>query len=226
MAKAKTAFPIDGVTGTVQGTDRTIGRDVGYAAAFRKIQKATPGDKTNRRTTQIVSQKAPTRGGSAARHARSVTYCTCDKDYKTLDSQKLMKMNPWWRLITGDDNSSMSAYHIFMKICLKAMDEKSAFMRFSWCSRYVVKNKTGVQWTDKIVTFGDIPTFQVDGQDVEVYLLLGTTTKKGRITYDAKMIDFRLVHTVIIRGQALVTIPTLQPGSSVLVDVYSYFKGV
>lgn len=41
MAKGKTKFPIDAVSGVIQGNDRTIGRDKGMAVKFyqRKWRK-------------------------------------------------------------------------------------------------------------------------------------------------------------------------------------------
>ena len=79
MATSKVKFPLDSVSGTIQGNDRTIGRNKGYAATVRKVNAGVSGDKNNQPKTQIVSLKAPTRGGSANRHSRADHYCSCDK---------------------------------------------------------------------------------------------------------------------------------------------------
>ena len=123
-----------------------------------------------------------------------------------------------------DPNGLMSGYHAFMKCCLKYMAETDAFSHFSYVSRYRIFNTTGTDWTNKVVYFEGIPTYQVDGQDVEVYQLLKVTTKKNGITYDPLMIDMRLTHEVVTRGQARVTIPFLKTYDSMLADVYSYHK--
>ena len=119
----------------------------------------------------------------------------------------------------------MSNHSIWMKLCLKYMEEMSCFQRFSYCSRYRVINDWDTDWVRQRVILTDIPTYQADGQDVEVYKLLAVTTKKKRITYDPLMIDYRLTHDVYTRGQASVVIPALQQGASMLVDVYSYYRG-
>ena len=105
------------------------------------------------------------------------------------------------------------------------MAEMAAFQTYAWCSRYRIKNHSDDNWVNHPVILTNIPIFQVDGQDIEVYLLLAISTKKGRITYDSKMIDYRLEHDIPLPGTAQVSIPSLQPGSSLLIDVFSYLKG-
>jgi hypothetical protein len=131
----------------------------------------------------------------------------------------------WWRAIRDRPADAMTPYHIFMKICLKYMAEMDVFKRFSYCSRYRIVNSSDWGFDNREVILEDIPFFQADGWDTEVYMLLEIATKKGRVTYDAKMIDYRLDHTVPVPGQALVIIPSLAPGASLLVDVYSYYRG-
>ena len=118
----------------------------------------------------------------------------------------------------------MSNHSIWMKLCLKSMAEMSCFQLFSYCSRYQVIHDWDTDWHNKRVLLLDIPTYQLDGMDLEVYKLLAVTTKKNRITYDPLMIDYRLTHDVYTRGQASVVIPSLQQGTSMLVDVYSYYN--
>ena len=112
-----------------------------------------------------------------------------------------------------------------MKLCLKYMEEMSCFQRFSYCSRYRVINDWDTDWVRQRVILTDIPTYQADGMDLEAFKLLAVTTKKKRITYDPLMIDYRLTLDVYTRGQASVVIPSLQQGSSMLIDVYSYYRG-
>lgn len=224
MATANIKFPLDSVSGAIQGNDRTIGRDKGYAATIRDINAGVTGDKNNQPKSQYVSLTAPTRGGSEARHTRAEHYCSCDKFYAALSDEKKSFLEPWWKKVSERGIIHMSAHSVLMKICLKYLAEFDVFPRMSYCSRYSVTNNTKNAWSNENVIFAGIPTYQEDGQDVEVYKLLIMTTKKGAITYDPRMIDYRLVHEVSERGRATVTIPALPPGASMLVDVYSYYK--
>ncbi len=174
--------------------------------------------------TKLTATKAPTRGGSAARHTRAQRYCYCDEGYRLLTAEKLAFLEPWWLQVMDHKFVHMSNHSIWMKLCLKYMEEMSCFQRFSYCSRYRVINDWDTDWVRQRVILTDIPTYQADGQDVEVYKLLAVTTKKNRITYDPLMIDYRLTHDVYTRGQASVVIPALQQGASMLIDVYSYYK--
>jgi hypothetical protein len=224
MAKARVKFPLSGITGVVHGADRTIGIDPGLASSFAKNTTMSKNDTRMGYNTKIITQTKNTRGGSVARHDRAGVYCDCDVAYRNLGAEKQSYTQPWWRAVMDDPNGQMSGYHAFMKCCLKYMAETSAFSRFSYVSRYRIANKTGVDWINKQVMFRSIPTYQIDGQDIEVYQLLKLTTKKGNITYDPLMIDFRMTHEVTTRGTALVTIPALKTYDSMLADVYSYYK--
>ena len=226
MPKARVKFPLDKITGTIWGQDRTIGREPGLESACRANTTPSAADKTSGYTTKLVTKKAPTRGGSPARHTRAQVYCDCDHNYQLLGSNKMRILNTWWRITSGDANSNMSPHSIWMKCCLKYMPECSAFRSFCWYQRYWIKNSTTYAFENTLVILEDIPYFQPDGMDVEVYLVLGQTTKKGRITYDRGMIDYRLEHEVPTPGQASVHIPALLPGESCLVDVYSYDSGL
>ena len=226
MAKSKVKFPLDSIGGVIAGPDRTIGRDVGLNVAFRKINKGTAGDKNNRMKTQMYATTAPTRGGSVARHTRAEVYCDCDGAYKVLTMEKKVFLKPWWTAATGGAFVSMGPYQIYMKVCLKALLEYDCFLRFAYLSRYQIVNSTNGLWINKEVILNAAPTFQEDGMDVEVYWLLPIATKKGRILYDTKMIDYRLEHEVTERGKITTWIPDVQSQSSALVDVYSYYRPV
>jgi hypothetical protein len=224
MAKGRVAFPLDKITGTLWGADRTVGVNPGLASSMRSNTTPSAADKASGYTTKLVSQKAATRGGSKNRHTRAERYCYCDQAYQLLGYPKISYVQPWWRAVMDDPHCQMSGYHAFMKCCLKYMSETAAFSAFSYVTRYRVFNVTGADWLNKKVRFLQVPTYQVDGQDVEAYQLLRLTTKKGNITYDPLMIDFRLTHEVTTRGEALVTVPALKNNEAMLVDIYSYFK--
>jgi len=224
MAKARVKFPLSEITGSLQGADRTIGIDPGLSSSMSKNTTPSANDTRMGYGTKLIVQTKATRGGSAARHTRAQVYCDCDGAYQHLGFPKISYAQPWWRAIMDSPNDQMSGYHAYMKCCLKYMAETSAFSRFSYVSRYRIFNTTGTDWTNKQVEFRTIPTYQTDGQDVEVYQLLKVTTKKNNITYDPLMIDMRLTHTVTTRGKAMVTIPSLKTYDSMLADVYSYYK--
>ena len=226
MAKGKVKFPLDRIDGTIAGPDRTIGRDVGLASSIRQVVTARSGTKQPRLTSQLYATTAPTRGGSQARHTRSQVYCECDGAYKLLSPAKYSYLEPYWMAVTEGGFVHMGGYQVYMKICLKGLAEYDAFLRFSYVQRYRIWNNSDHLWIDEEVILKDIPTFQPDGMDLEVYLLLSKTTKKGNITYDPLMIDYRLEHEVTERGKATTWIPDVQTQSSVLVDVYSYYKPV
>lgn len=224
MAKGKVKFPLDAIRGTLWGADRTVGVNPGLASSMKNNRSANIQDKKAGYNTQLSVQTQATRGGSKNRHTRAERYCYCDELYQLLGYPKMTYVVPWFRAILDDAYTKMSGYHIIMKVCLKYMAEASVFPRFSYVTRYRVFNTTGTNWVDQTVLFRGVPTYQVDGQDIEVYSLLKVWTTKNRIQYQPLMIDERLVHTVPERGKALVTIPALATYDSMLVDVYSYYK--
>lgn len=175
-------------------------------------------------STTLSSQKAPTRGGSAARHSRAQVYCDCDHSYTALDETRKGNLEVWWKKVSDKGIVHMSSHTILMKICLKYLEEYTQYLHFAWVQRYRVTNTTASPWVNQKVIFSGIETYQADGQDVLAFLLLMKTTKKGRITYDVNMIDTRLVNDTTVRGQTTVTIPSLAPGASCYVDLYSYYK--
>ena len=225
MAKGKMRFPLDSASGAVTGDDRTIGRSPGNSAAIQTVTKTKTAKGTAVYPVKVIVKKAPTRGGSPARHSRAERYCYCDHGYALLSTEKLAFLEPWWLKVMDGKFVHMSNHSIWMKLCLKYMTEMDVFSRMSYCTRYRVVNDWNTDWTSQPVILTDIPTYQTDGQDVEVYKLLQVSTKKGNIVYDPLMIDTRLVHEVTTRGEAKVWIPSLQQGSSLLVDVYSYYTG-
>jgi len=191
---------------------------------MKNNRSANLADKKAGYNTQLSLQTQATRGGSGNRHTRAERYCYCDELYQLLGYPKMTYVVPWWRAVLDNAYPKMSGYHIIMKVCLKYMAEASVFPRFSYVTRYRVFNTTGTNWINQPVLFRGIPTYQVDGQDVEVYSLLKVWTTKNRIQYQPLMIDERLTHTVTERGKALVIIPALSTYDSMLVDVYSYYK--
>lgn len=176
--------------------------------------------------SQISARKVPTRGGSAARHAGAEGYCQCDKTYKIISDYQKSRLNPWWRKISDQPDCTLPAYFCWMKVCLKKLEEKRCFLQYSYCSRYWVWNRDPTTWIDQPVTLLDIPVHSAGGTDLEAFQLLKIKTKKGTVEYDSKMIDFKLDATIPSPGTASVIVPELDPGSSVLVDVYSYDREV
>ena len=223
MSKAKTKFPLDKLGGTIQGNDRTIGRDKGLASSVSANTTMSKADKKAGLSVKLVSRTAPTRGGSVNRHSQAEHYCSCDKSYSYLDTVRKANLETWWKKVSEKAIVSMSGHSVLMKVCLKYLDEYNLYLHFAWVQRYLVTNDDPTPWVNMKVVFEGIHTYQTDGQDCEAYLLLLKTTKKGKITYDPKMIDTRLVNDTTERGKTTVTIPSLAPGASCYVDIYSYF---
>jgi hypothetical protein len=224
MAKASVKFPLSGITGSLQGADRTIGVDPGLASSFRANTTPSTSDKKSGYSTKLVAQTQETRGGSDARHKRSTTYCACDVGFRSLGSPKEQFLIPWWKTTMNDPLNKLSGYLIYMKCCLKGMAETEAFTNYSFISRYRIWNNSGADWVNQPLHFDEIPTYNLDGSDVRAFLLLLKKTTKGNIVYNALMIDTELSLTVPARGEILVTLPSLNYYDIAQVDVYSYKK--
>ena len=225
MARAKIKFPLDSIGGVIAGPDRTIGRDVGLNVAFRKIDKATAGNKNNQMKTQIYATTAPTRGGSVARHERSQVYCDADSGWKLVSRCKRERLPLWYKYNRKDQSLSMSAYHIYMKYKLKDLLEMPMYLKYGYYTRFLITNTDNQWWFNQKVILWGIPVFTATGTDMQVFSLLQEGYKIGHIAYWTKMIEQELVFEVDIVGQAIVTIPELQDQKSMWVDVYSYYKG-
>lgn len=176
-------------------------------------------------STMVSVQKAPTRGGSKNRHTRAKVYCDCDHRYTALSDEKKKMLEPWWKAVKEHGFVSMSSHSIWMKCCLKYMEECPAFEKYSYVSRFNVYNETPYNWVNEKVILSEIPTYQTDGWDAEAFKLLLQSAVKNRILYETYMIDYRLVTDVTTRGKVIATIPSLGPGQRMLVDVYSYYRG-
>lgn len=175
-------------------------------------------------STILTAQKAPTRGGSVARHSRAEWYCDCDHSYELLDTTRKTNLVPWWKKVSEKPIVSMSSHTVLMKVCLKYLEEYYQYLHFAYVSRYIVTNDTDIAWVRVPAHFSGIPTFQEDGWDMLAFLLLSSPTIKNRIHYDSKMIDIRLEADVTTRGEAMVIIPSLAPGASCWIDIYSYYR--
>jgi hypothetical protein len=224
MPKIKVAFPLDKITGTIWGPDRTIGRDVGFASSIREINPKKNPSLREGFKSQLYATTAPTRGGSTARHLRAEVYWQCDLRWKALGVKKQEYLYRWWRAASGNTTTRLTNYDIFFKICLGGRKERNLFERFNFWSRFRIWNQTEINFEDHEVILEDIPYRRLDGADVEVYSLFAIQTKVGNKTYTAREIDSRLSSTVEVPGEALVIIPFLQSQTSMLVDVYSYFR--
>lgn len=222
MPKVKVAFPLDKITGTIWGPDRTIGRDVGFASSIREIKPSKNPSKSAGYKTQLYATTAPTRGGSTARHERAESYCACDTRFKALGALKQSFLVPWYKAASGNRSTSMTDYNTFLKICLLGLIERDVFERFEYWSRYRVWNQSDATWINRDVILDTIPTRDEGGTDLEVYSLFATATTVGPKTYTARMIDSRLTAVITVESEALVTIPFLQSQTSMLVDVYSF----
>ncbi len=225
MAKGKPGQIIDLISGAIQGIDRTIGRDKGFLSVIRKNPKPTKNDKTHGYSITIAATKTPTTQGSKARHDRATVYCGCDKFYQGITDEKRAYLLPWWIKASGKAAPNLSNYTVWMKICLKNLIEKTVFMNYVWLSRYSVTNDTDEAWTDVQVQCSEIPTNYPDHSDASAFQLTLISVEKDGTMLDPKMIWTQLTLSMTSETQGLVTVPSLAPGATMLIDIYSYAQG-
>lgn len=133
MAKAvSTKIPIDSVSGVIAKNDRTVGRETGFAV---NMTDATPDGSIKLSTKRTVPA-----GGSAARHAQVGKYCKCDVRYKGLDILRKDRLILWYTTMMWIKSTSLSAYALWMKICLLAWPELSLFVDYCFYGRWRIYN--------------------------------------------------------------------------------------
>lgn len=225
MAKGRPGKIIDSISGSIQGVDRTIGRDKGFIAVIRKNPTPSKTDKTHGLTVTIAAQKVPNTQGSSARHERTRIYCDCDKFYQGIADQKRLFLLRWWLHVSARAAPQLSNYTVWMKICLKNLIEKDVFMNYAWVSRYSVTNPGPDAWTDQQVQCSNIPTQFPGGSDASAFQLVTVATEKDGTMLEPRMIWAQLSLSMTSDHQGLVTIPSLAPGASMLIDIYSYAQG-
>ena len=211
MAKGKVAFPLDGLTGVLWGTDNTIGIDPGLASALRKIENGRPGDKNNRPMTQLYVVKAKTKTRSPAQIARTTVYCNCDKSWKYMRSDKMLHIVNWWMWAHGLPAWHLPGYQTWMHGCMKALPEMTLYYNYCWTGRYKLTNGGVTTFPSQAIRLLHVPFLNPAGTDNEVWTLL-----------DNSFLGVVVARTVIAPGTLEIVIPSMLPGTSLRWDVYSY----
>lgn len=222
MPKAKVKFPLDKINGTIWGQDRTIGREPGLESVCRANTTPSAADKTSGYNTKLVTKKASTRGGSVARHNRACVYNECDNAFSYLPSNKMFLLLPWWRLASNHPKNDDSFHMIWMRICLKGLIETVLYQTYCWYQRYQVWNTASFAFSNTLVTLRGVHQNAPDGSDAVAYTVFAKRIKRNGITYMPGMLDTQLVVESSGVGFVQVRIPSLAPGTSCMVDVYSY----
>lgn len=213
MAKAWIKKIVDKVKGPLGHIDRTIGREGGFSVSV--------GGRTGDDSIRLGSKKQGTRGGSPARHARAQVYCNCDDNYRAMAPGKKGRLVFWYRKILDKAYLKIDAYHIWMKICLGARLEASAFYCHCYIQRYKVVNDSPLAWRDQPVDLeGIVSTGPTDDSFRLFYLFSSKTTRDG-IVYENGMIDKELTFDLIEEGVIRFTSPFCAAYSYYYVDVYS-----
>jgi hypothetical protein len=211
MAKGKVAFPLDGVTGVLWGTDTTIGIEPGLASALRKIEEGRPGDKNNRPMTQLYVVKAKTKTRSPKQIARTTLYCNCDVYWKNMRSDKMLRIVNWWMWAHGLPAWQLPGYQTWMHGCLKALPEMTLYYNYCWTGRYKITNSSATAIPSQAIRLLDVPYLDPAGMDNRVWTLL-----------ENSFLGVNVARTVIAPGTLEIVMPDLPAGNSFRWDVYSY----
>ena len=146
MAKAvSTKIPIDSITGDLNKSDRTLGRERGFAVNMT--------DNTRDGSIKLSTKRTMPIGGSAARHSATKRYCTCDTLYKYLDAKHKETVGKWIQTARNIPYAKLSNYLWWMKCCLKNWPEKEHFVHHAWWGRWLIENSTDADLVGYFGTF-------------------------------------------------------------------------
>ena len=164
---------------------------------------------TQRQGIGIRKTTTATKGGSAARHARSTAYCDCDCEYKTLGSYRRGKIMPWYLIIFGTPEKALTGYMEWMKLCLRKMPIRVLFATHVWYGRWLIDNDTDVDLVMGIFILEFSKIQFTDSRD----LVIALVDANGNLVEE--------LDTAVISGNAItVTIPLLGPHTHVYADAY------
>jgi hypothetical protein len=146
VAKAtKTEIPTDSVSGRLGRTDNTLGRDRAFAVNMT--------DNTPDGSVKLSTKKTVPPGGSDARHAQVGNYCTCDGQYRMLDTEHKDACGKWTRDVRNLPWKKLSNYLWWMKFCMLRWPEKQHFVHHVYWGRWIVINPTDTEIVGCIATF-------------------------------------------------------------------------
>jgi hypothetical protein len=100
-------------------------------------------DKTADGSIKISAKTAMPKGGSVARHAQVEKYCKCDVRYKGLDALRKDRLKLWYTTMMAVKSISLTAYNLWMKICLLAWPELALFVDYCFYGRWEIFSHTG-----------------------------------------------------------------------------------
>lgn len=202
MAKAtKTKIPIDSTSGRVGRTDNTLGRDRGFAVNMT--------DNTADGSVKLSTKRTVTKGGSASRHEQVGNYCTCDGQYRMLDTEHISACGKWTRDVRNLPWKKLSNYLWWMKFCMLRWPEKAHFVHHAYWGRWMVMNATEEDVVGYTVTLGGMKAPMRSLTDCVPALLLPS--------YEIDTILWPLAFT---STSVTVSLPLVQAGKTKFVDVY------
>ncbi len=170
-------------------------------------------DNTPDGTVKLTTKRTVPRGGSAARHAQVGSYCKCDVRYKGLDSLRAQTFKKWYTALLWVKSTSLTAYQLWIKVCLLAWPELSLFVDYCWYGRWEIFNED--QWDKEDVEI-EITGLRYPPRSMgDCVAMLVPPEKHGGTT---------LEKIAFTNHSLTVVIPTLKAGAVCLVDLYWHYQ--
>lgn len=206
MAKAtRSKIPLDSSTGRLGRTDRTLGRERGFAVNM--------SDATADGSTKLSTKRTVPLGGSAARHAQVGKYCKCDVRYKGLDKLRVDTFKKWYTTLLWVKSTKLAVYQLWIKVCLLAWPELSLFVDYCWYGRWEIFNED--QWDKEDVEI-EISGLRYPPRSLgDCVAVLVPQEKHGGTT---------LQKVAFTANSLTIVIPSMKAGTICLVDLYWHYN--
>lgn len=170
-------------------------------------------DNTKDGSVKISAKTAMPKGGSVARHAQVEKYCKCDVRYKGLDALRKDRLVLWYTTMMWIKSISLTAYALWMKICLLAWPELSLFVDYCYYGRWEIFNENSYAIYNASLPITHLIYSPRSLGDIVVVLVPqlkhgGTTLEKIAVGADS----------------VTVLLPTIGGNSECIIDVYGWYN--
>ena len=182
-----------------------MGRERGFAVNMT--------DATRDGSIKLSTKRVMPIGGSLARHAQVDKYCKCDVRYKGLDKLRAQTFKKWYTALLWIKSTKLTAYQLWIKVCLLAWPELSLFVDYCWYGRWEIFNED--QWDKSDVEI------KIDGLSYpprslgDCVAVLVPQEKHGGLTL--QKISFT-PHSLTI------LLPSMRAGAICIVDLYWHYQ--
>lgn len=170
-------------------------------------------DATRDGSIKLSTKRVMPVGGSLARHAQVDKYCKCDVRYKGLDTMRQEKFKTWYTKFLWIKSTSLTAYQLWMKVCLLAWPELSLFVDYCFYGRWEIFNLDGHDKEDVEVTLSRLWHPLRSLGDCTVMLV--PPEKHGGTS---------LVKTAWTSSSVTVLLPSLESYGVKIIDVYWHYN--